>query len=70
MRRLSRTSVFAGFKICWLVVPEGNGKTTFVGGLADYTIEFRESAYVPVAASAQGSGGVAVCAGGGVHAAV
>jgi phage terminase large subunit-like protein len=45
--------VFAGFSICWLIVPEGNGKTTFVAGLADYVIEFKESAYVPVAASAR-----------------
>jgi phage terminase large subunit-like protein len=45
--------VFAGFSICWLIVPEGNGKTTFVAGLADYVIEFLESAYVPVAASAR-----------------
>jgi phage terminase large subunit-like protein len=45
--------VFAGFPICWLVVPEGNGKTTFVAGLADYVIEFKESAYVPVAASSR-----------------
>jgi phage terminase large subunit-like protein len=45
--------VFAGVPICWLVVPEGNGKTTFVGGLSLYIIEHKPSAYVPVAASAR-----------------
>jgi phage terminase large subunit-like protein len=45
--------VFSGIPICWLVVPEGNGKTTFVAGLALYIIEHKPSAYVPVAASAR-----------------
>lgn len=45
--------VFAGFPICWLVVPEENAKTTGVSGLALYVIEHTPSAYVPVAASAR-----------------
>ncbi len=45
--------VFAGIPICWLVVPEGQGKTTFVAGLALYVIEHKQSAYIPVAASAR-----------------
>jgi phage terminase large subunit-like protein len=45
--------VFAGFSVCWLVVPEGNAKTTSVAGLALYVIEHKPSAYVPVAASAR-----------------
>jgi phage terminase large subunit-like protein len=45
--------VFAGFPVCWLVVPEGNGKTTTVAGLALYTIEHLDGAYVPVAASSR-----------------
>ena len=32
-------------------MPEGNGKTTLVAGLALYVIEFKQDAYVPVAAS-------------------
>src|SRR5438876_150240 len=32
--------VFAGYPECWLVVPEGNGKTTLVAGLALYFCEF------------------------------
>ena len=46
MRTFSRA-----FRVCWLVVPEGNGKTTLVAGLALYVIEFKQDAYVPVAAS-------------------
>lgn len=38
---------------CWLIVPEGNGKTTFVALLALYHAEFQPFAYVPVAASAR-----------------
>ena len=45
--------VFAQIPICWLVVPEGQGKTTFVAGLSLYVIEFMPSAYIPVAASAR-----------------
>ena len=45
--------VFAGFMLCWLVVPEENAKTTNVSGLSLYVIEHTTSAYVPVAASAR-----------------
>jgi phage terminase large subunit-like protein len=45
--------VFAGYSVCWLVVPEANAKTTLVAGLALYVIEHRPTAYVPVAASAR-----------------
>jgi phage terminase large subunit-like protein len=45
--------VFDGIPICWLVVPEGNGKTTFAAGLAVYVIEHKKTARVPVAASAR-----------------
>src|SRR5450631_989396 len=44
--------LFSGVPECWLVIPEGNGKTTLVAGLALYHCLHRESAYVPVAASA------------------
>lgn len=45
--------VFAGFPECWLVVPEGNGKTTLLAGLALYHCEFRVAASVPIAASSR-----------------
>lgn len=45
--------VFDGYHECWLVLPEGNAKTTLVGGLALYHCEFREQASVPVAASSR-----------------
>lgn len=45
--------VFSGCPECWLVVPEGNGKTTLVAGLALYHSEFRPHASVPVAASSR-----------------
>jgi phage terminase large subunit-like protein len=45
--------VFAGTAECWLVVPEGNGKTTLVAGLALYHAEFRPHAAIPVAASSR-----------------
>lgn len=37
----------------WLVVPEGNGKTTFVALIVLYTLEFKDEAWVPIAASAR-----------------
>lgn len=45
--------VFARHKVCWLVVPEGNGKTTLISGIALYHCEFLDNAYVPVAASSR-----------------
>lgn len=36
---------------CWFVIPEGNGKTTLVGGIGLYHIEFTVSGMVPIAAS-------------------
>jgi phage terminase large subunit-like protein len=45
--------VFAGCPECWLVVPEGNGKTTLMSGLALYHCEHRDFASVPVAAASR-----------------
>ena len=45
--------VFAGYPECWLVVPEGNGKTTLMAALALYHCEHRIMASVPVAASSR-----------------
>jgi len=45
--------VFAGFKECWLIVPEGNGKSTLIAVLVVYCCEFAEDANIPVAASAR-----------------
>ena len=45
--------VFSGRTACWLVVPEGNGKTTLLAGLALYHCEFTPAARIPVAASAR-----------------
>lgn len=45
--------LFTGVPECWLVVPEGNGKTTLVAGLALYHCAFTSGAWVPVAASAR-----------------
>lgn len=41
------------FSELWLVVPEGNGKTTFFSLVALYVLEFVPEAWVPVAASAR-----------------
>jgi phage terminase large subunit-like protein len=45
--------MFTGFSIGWLVVPEGNGKTTLLAGLALYHLEYTQSGYVAVAASSR-----------------
>lgn len=45
--------LFSGFPINWLLVPEGNSKTTGLAGLALYHCEFREMAFAPWAASAR-----------------
>ena len=38
----------------WLIVPEGNGKSTFVAVLILYILEFVPEAAIPIAASARG----------------
>lgn len=45
--------VFAGAREAWLVVPEGNGKTTLVAGLALYHAAHMQWASVSVAASSR-----------------
>src|SRR6266705_202287 len=45
--------VFSGIPECWLVVPEGNGKTTLVAGLALYHCEHTLSGWILVAASSR-----------------
>jgi phage terminase large subunit-like protein len=45
--------VFGGVPEIWLVVPEGNGKTTFLSGLGLYHCDFKQDAEVPMAASSR-----------------
>ena len=45
--------VFAGVKECWLIVPEGSGKTTSLAGLTLYSAEFRSGSSIPWAASSR-----------------
>jgi phage terminase large subunit-like protein len=45
--------LFAGFPECWLLVPEGNTKTTSMSGLALYHCEFTSYGWVPWAASSR-----------------
>lgn len=45
--------LFAGRPENWLVVPEGNGKTTLIAGIALYHCEYRAGAAVPIAASSR-----------------
>ena len=43
--------VFTGVKEAWLIIPEGNTKTTTIAGLSLYHCQFTVSANVPVSAS-------------------
>jgi phage terminase large subunit-like protein len=45
--------VFAGVPEVWMVVPEGNGKTTLMGGFALYHADFTETAAVLMAAASR-----------------
>lgn len=45
--------VFAGYVENWLLIPEGNTKTTLTAALALYHIEHKRGGYVPVAASSR-----------------
>jgi phage terminase large subunit-like protein len=43
--------IFAGTQQVWLIVPQGNGKTTLMAGLALYHCDFTHAPWVPVAAA-------------------
>jgi HK97 family phage portal protein len=43
----------ASFRQAWLVVPEGNGKSTLTAALVLYLVEFDRDAQIPVAAAAR-----------------
>jgi phage terminase large subunit-like protein len=45
--------IFSGFPETWMIVPEGNGKTTFMAALALYHGDYTESAFVPIGASSR-----------------
>jgi phage terminase large subunit-like protein len=45
--------IFSGFSETWMIVPEGNGKTTFMAALALYHGDYTESAFVPIGASSR-----------------
>ena len=47
------SDLFAGTRENWLIVPEGNGKTTLIAGLSLYGLRFSEDALIPVAASSR-----------------
>ena len=43
--------LFSGFRENWLIVPEGNGKSTFMSLLALYGAHFSESPWIPIGAA-------------------
>jgi phage terminase large subunit-like protein len=45
--------ILAGYKETWLVVPEGNGKTTLLAGIALYHTAHTPTAFVPIGASSR-----------------
>lgn len=45
--------LFAGYREVWLIVPEGNGKTTLLGGVALYHGDYTPDAMVPIGASSR-----------------
>ena len=43
--------IFRGFREAWMIVPEGNGKSTFLAQLALYGADFSESPWIPIGAA-------------------
>lgn len=50
--------LFAGYTEAWLILPEGNAKTTLMAAIALYHLDHRESPSVPIAASSRDQVGV------------
>jgi hypothetical protein len=47
------SDVLAGFAEVWTVIPEGNGKTTLLAGIALYHADHTTTAFVPIGASSR-----------------
>ncbi len=45
--------VFAGFQEAWLIIPEGNAKTTLMAAMALYHLDHKESPSVPIGAASR-----------------
>lgn len=45
--------IFAGFRELWVVIGEGNAKTTLMAGLALYGADYTDSPWIPVGASSR-----------------
>jgi phage terminase large subunit-like protein len=45
--------LFLGIKENWFILPEGNGKTTLIAGVAVYHIEHKLSAWAPIGAASR-----------------
>ncbi len=43
--------IFNGYREVWMIVPEGNGKSTFISALALYGADYSESPWIPIGAS-------------------
>lgn len=43
--------IFAGYREVWMIVPEGNGKSTLVSAIALYGADYSESPWIPIGAS-------------------
>lgn len=43
--------IFKGYREVWLVVPEGNGKSTLIAALALYGADYCDSPWIPIGAS-------------------
>jgi phage terminase large subunit-like protein len=48
---LIAADIFRGFREVWEIVPEGNGKSTFLAQLALYGADFSDSPWIPVGAA-------------------
>jgi phage terminase large subunit-like protein len=45
--------LFAGYPEAWFILPEGNGKTTFVGEVCLYGADYSEAPWIPVGAASR-----------------
>lgn len=45
--------ILSGFREVWVLIPEGNGKTTLMAGFALYHLDFTPSPWVPIGAASR-----------------
>src|SRR5262245_18824345 len=52
-QKMIAVDVFAGYRETWVIIPEANGKTTLMAGMALYLADHTPSPWIPIGAASR-----------------